>query len=92
MDGSTQNPQVGGEQPQVDYVPWDDDEDARFERAMEEMDRKIFESLAAKVEAEGGDVSMELEDKQNGVVQESIEFDKLSPLQKQILESWNDYP
>ena len=92
MDGSIENSQVGGEQPQVDYVPWDDDEDARFERAMAEMDRKIFESLSAKVEAEGGDVSMELEDERNGVVQESIDLDKLSPLQKQILESWKDYP
>lgn len=45
-----------------DYMPWSDEEEASYMRFIERREREIYERLRAKIDAEGGDISMELED------------------------------
>lgn len=81
----------------ADYTPWNDDEEASYMLFVERREKEIYETLRAKIEAEGGDVSMELEDERlAGIITESEQeraiSQPLSAMQKRILESWKNYP
>ena len=45
-----------------DYMPWSDEEEESYMRFIERREQEIYETLRAKIDAEGGDISMELED------------------------------
>lgn len=47
-------------QPQGDYIPWADDEEDVYERAMAKRDQMVYEALNDRFEAEGGDATIEL--------------------------------
>jgi hypothetical protein len=81
----------------ADYMPWSDEEEASYMRFIETREQEIYERQRAKIEAEGGDVSMELEDERKaGIIveseQEQAGSQPLSAMQKRILESWKNYP
>ena len=83
-----------------DYTPWSDEEEATYEAMMHRRDldnykRELaeWEKINTAFEADGGDISIQLEDQQSkNTSSEDVKESSLSSMQSRILEAWKDYP
>lgn len=78
-------------QPEGDYIPWSDDEEDVYERAMAKRDQAVYEALNDRFEAEGGDATIELA-KEGKLSSNMTESNDLSAMQQAIVDGWKDYP
>ncbi len=55
-----------------DYFPWSEEAEEAYEQFAYRIDMEVHMALLAKIDAEGGDISMEIEDRNRELQQEEL--------------------